>query len=59
MVSEDQPMFEPPYAAAPVMHMKAEMTPPPGGFGQTSKPSPEPSDSEWGGKRGEHVNGTR
>ncbi|XP_028985599.1 fli-1 proto-oncogene, ETS transcription factor-related sequence isoform X2 [Betta splendens] len=39
------------------MHMKVEMASP-GAFSQTSKPSPEPSDPEWAGKRGEHVNGT-
>ncbi|XP_034729664.1 fli-1 proto-oncogene, ETS transcription factor-related sequence isoform X3 [Etheostoma cragini] len=60
-VSEDQPIFEPPYTA---VHMKAEMTSP-GGFSQASKQSPEPSEPEWvgsaaqnPGKRGEHVNGT-
>ncbi|CAJ1062828.1 fli-1 proto-oncogene%2C ETS transcription factor-related sequence isoform X3 [Xyrichtys novacula] len=64
VVSEDQPIFEPPYTAAPTMHMKTEMTSP-GGFSQTSKQSPEPAESEWvgsgtqnSGKRGEHVNGT-
>lgn len=63
VVSEDQPIFEPPYTAA--MHMKAEMTSP-GGFSQASKQSPEPTEPEWvgsatqnPGKRGEHVNGTR
>ncbi|XP_047455229.1 fli-1 proto-oncogene, ETS transcription factor-related sequence isoform X2 [Mugil cephalus] len=68
VVSEEQPMFEPPYTpAAPAMHMKAEMTSPPGAFSsQTSKQSPEPTEPEWAGpaaqnpgKRGEHVNGTR
>lgn len=65
VVSEDQPIFEPPYPAAPTMHMKAEMTSP-GGFSHSSKQSPEPSEPEWvgsavqnPGKRGEHVNGTR
>lgn len=65
VVSEDQPIFEPPYTAAPAMHMKTEMTSP-GGFSQTSKQSPEPAEPEWvgsvtqnSGKRGEHVNGTR
>ncbi|KAJ4930654.1 hypothetical protein JOQ06_024962, partial [Pogonophryne albipinna] len=60
VVSEDQPIFEPPYTA---VHMKAEMTSP-GAFSQASK-SPEPTEPEWGGssaqnpgKRGEHVNGT-
>uniref|UniRef100_A0A665TKR3 Friend leukemia integration 1 transcription factor-like n=1 Tax=Echeneis naucrates TaxID=173247 RepID=A0A665TKR3_ECHNA len=64
VVSEDQPIFEPPFPAAPAMHMKAEMTSP-GGFSQASKQSPEPTESEWvgsaapnPGKRGEHVNGT-
>ncbi|XP_035478665.2 fli-1 proto-oncogene, ETS transcription factor-related sequence isoform X2 [Scophthalmus maximus] len=64
VVSEDQPIYEPPYSAAPAMHMKAEMTSP-GGFGQASKQSPEPAEPEWvgsaahnPGKRGEHVNGT-
>ncbi|XP_013884173.1 Friend leukemia integration 1 transcription factor [Austrofundulus limnaeus] len=64
VVSEDQPIFEPPYSAAPTMHMKSEMTSP-GSYGQASKPSPEPAESEWGGsaaqnsgKRGEHVNRT-
>ncbi|MEQ2177189.1 hypothetical protein GOODEAATRI_001209 [Goodea atripinnis] len=44
--------------------MKSEMTSP-GGFSQASKPSPEPTESEWvgsaaqnPGKRSEHVNGT-
>ncbi|XP_068426797.1 fli-1 proto-oncogene, ETS transcription factor-related sequence isoform X3 [Clinocottus analis] len=61
VVSEDQPIFEPPYTAA---HMKAEMTSP-GGFSHASKHSPEPAEPEWvgsatqnPGKRGEHVNGT-
>lgn len=65
VVSEDQPIFEPPYTAAPAMHMKSEMTSP-CGFGQASKQSPEPAESEWvgsaaqnPGKRGEHINGTR
>uniref|UniRef100_UPI0037E7E831 fli-1 proto-oncogene, ETS transcription factor-related sequence isoform X3 n=1 Tax=Semicossyphus pulcher TaxID=241346 RepID=UPI0037E7E831 len=64
VVSEDQPIFEPPYTAAPAMHMKTEMTSP-GGFSQTSKQSPEHAEPEWAGpvtqnsgKRGEHVNGT-
>ncbi|XP_074540233.1 fli-1 proto-oncogene, ETS transcription factor-related sequence isoform X4 [Halichoeres trimaculatus] len=64
VVSEDQPIFEPPYTPAPVMHMKTEMTSP-GGFSQASKQSPEPAEPEWAGsvtqnsgKRGEHVNGT-
>ncbi|XP_022602144.1 Friend leukemia integration 1 transcription factor-like isoform X3 [Seriola dumerili] len=64
VVSEDQPIFEPPFPAAPAMHMKAEMTSP-GGFSQASKQSPEPTEPEWvgsaapnPGKRGEHVNGT-
>ncbi|XP_044216400.1 fli-1 proto-oncogene, ETS transcription factor-related sequence isoform X3 [Thunnus albacares] len=64
VVSEDQPIFEPPYPAAPAMHMKAEMTSP-GPYNQTSKQSPEPTEPEWvgsaaqnPGKRGEHVNGT-
>ncbi|XP_031169333.1 fli-1 proto-oncogene, ETS transcription factor-related sequence isoform X3 [Sander lucioperca] len=61
VVSEDQPIFEPPYTA---VHMKAEMTSP-SGFSQASKQSPEPTEPEWvgsaaqnPGKRGEHVNGT-
>ncbi|XP_049902971.1 fli-1 proto-oncogene, ETS transcription factor-related sequence isoform X3 [Epinephelus moara] len=61
VVSEDQPIFEPPYSG---VHMKAEMTSP-GGFSQASKQSPEPTEPEWvgsaaqnPGKRGEHVNGT-
>lgn len=65
VVSEDQPIFEPPFPAAPAMHMKTEMTSP-GGFSQASKQSPEPGEPEWvgsaapnAGKRGEHVNGTR
>lgn len=65
MVSEDQPIFEPTYAAAPALHMKSEMTSP-GGFSQASKQSPDPTEPEWvgsapqsAGKRGEHVNGTR
>ncbi|XP_067366533.1 fli-1 proto-oncogene, ETS transcription factor-related sequence isoform X4 [Channa argus] len=64
VVSEDQPIFEPSYPAAQAMHMKSEMTSP-GGFSQTSKQSPEPTEPEWvgsaaqnPGKRGEHVNGT-
>uniref|UniRef100_A0A3B5N1R0 Fli-1 proto-oncogene, ETS transcription factor-related sequence n=1 Tax=Xiphophorus couchianus TaxID=32473 RepID=A0A3B5N1R0_9TELE len=64
VVSEDQPIFEPNFSAAPAMHMKSEMTSP-GGFSQASKPSPEPAESEWvgsaaqnPGKRSEHVNGT-
>ncbi|XP_071763218.1 fli-1 proto-oncogene, ETS transcription factor-related sequence isoform X3 [Centroberyx gerrardi] len=64
VVSEDQSIFEPPYTAAPAMHMKADMTSP-GGFSQASKQSPEPTEPEWvgsaaqnPGKRGEHVNGT-
>ncbi|MEQ2302153.1 hypothetical protein AMECASPLE_003641 [Ameca splendens] len=64
VVSEDQPIFEPAFSAAPAMHMKSEMTSP-GGFNQASKPSPEPTESEWvgsaaqnPGKRSEHVNGT-
>lgn len=63
VVSEDQPIFEPPYTAA--MHMKTEMTAP-GVFSQASKQSPEHTEPEWvgsaaqnPGKRGEHVNGTR
>ncbi|XP_061573369.1 fli-1 proto-oncogene, ETS transcription factor-related sequence isoform X1 [Cololabis saira] len=64
VVSEDQTIFEPPYAAAPTMHMKTEMTSP-GVYGQASKQSPEPTESEWVAsaaqnpvKRSEHVNGT-
>ncbi|XP_035991404.1 fli-1 proto-oncogene, ETS transcription factor-related sequence isoform X1 [Fundulus heteroclitus] len=64
VVSEDQPIFEPAFSAAPAMHMKSEMTSP-GGFNQASRPSPEPTESEWvgsaaqnPGKRSEHVNGT-
>lgn len=64
VVSEDQPIFEPAFSAAPTMHMKSEMTSP-GGFSQNSKPSPEPTEPEWvgsaaqnPGKRSEHVNGT-
>ncbi|XP_076006450.1 fli-1 proto-oncogene, ETS transcription factor-related sequence isoform X3 [Genypterus blacodes] len=64
VVSEDQPIFDPAYTAAPAMHMKAEMTSP-AAFSQTSKQSPEPTEPEWvgsaaqnPGKRGEHVNGT-
>ncbi|XP_023140351.2 fli-1 proto-oncogene, ETS transcription factor-related sequence isoform X4 [Amphiprion ocellaris] len=64
VVSEDQPIFEPPYTAAPVMHVKVEMMSP-GGYSQTSRQSPEPTEPEWvgsaaqnAGKRGEHVNGT-
>ncbi|XP_070691425.1 fli-1 proto-oncogene, ETS transcription factor-related sequence isoform X3 [Pempheris klunzingeri] len=62
VVSEDQPIFEPPYT--PAMHMKTEMTSP-GVFSQASKQSPETPEPEWvgsaaqnPGKRGEHVNGT-
>ncbi|XP_061675923.1 fli-1 proto-oncogene, ETS transcription factor-related sequence isoform X2 [Syngnathoides biaculeatus] len=57
VVSEDQPIYEPPYTAT--MHMKAEMTSP-GGF----KQSPEHAESNWppaaptAQKRAEHVNGT-
>ncbi|XP_019719397.1 fli-1 proto-oncogene, ETS transcription factor-related sequence isoform X3 [Hippocampus comes] len=55
VVSEDQPIYEPPYTAA--MHMKTEMTSP-GGF----KQSPEPTEPDWPAataqKRSEHVNGT-
>ncbi|XP_030014815.1 fli-1 proto-oncogene, ETS transcription factor-related sequence isoform X2 [Sphaeramia orbicularis] len=68
VVSEDQPIFEPPYSTAPSsLHMKVEMTTPPGGFGHaSSKHSPtESTEPEWAGpaaqtsgKRGEHVNGT-
>lgn len=65
VVSEDQPIFEPTYPAAPAMHMKTEMTSP-GGFSQTNKQSPEPTEPEWvgpgapnAGKREQHVNGTR
>ncbi|XP_069032427.1 fli-1 proto-oncogene, ETS transcription factor-related sequence isoform X1 [Embiotoca jacksoni] len=62
VVSEDQPLFEPTYTAAPAVHMKAEMTSASGGFGQVSKQSPEPAEPEWAaqnpGKRAEHVNGT-
>ncbi|XP_008299777.1 fli-1 proto-oncogene, ETS transcription factor-related sequence isoform X5 [Stegastes partitus] len=64
VVSEDQPIFEPPYTAVPAMHVKAEMMSP-GGFSQASRQSPEPTEPEWvgsavqnAGKRGEHVNGT-
>uniref|UniRef100_A0A3B4GVU1 Fli-1 proto-oncogene, ETS transcription factor b n=1 Tax=Pundamilia nyererei TaxID=303518 RepID=A0A3B4GVU1_9CICH len=64
VVSEDQPIFEPTYPAAPAMHMKTEMTSP-GGFSQTNKQSPEPTEPEWvgpggpsAGKREQHVNGT-
>uniref|UniRef100_H2MMK9 Fli-1 proto-oncogene, ETS transcription factor-related sequence n=1 Tax=Oryzias latipes TaxID=8090 RepID=H2MMK9_ORYLA len=64
VMSEDQPMFDSSYTAAPAMHMKTEMTSP-GGFSQTSKQSPEQAEPEWAGstpqnpgKRGEHVNGT-
>uniref|UniRef100_A0A3Q0STV7 Fli-1 proto-oncogene, ETS transcription factor-related sequence n=1 Tax=Amphilophus citrinellus TaxID=61819 RepID=A0A3Q0STV7_AMPCI len=64
VVSEDQPIFEPTYSAAPAMHMKTEMTSS-GGFSQASKQSPDPTEPEWvgsapqnAGKRGEHVNGT-
>uniref|UniRef100_A0A8C2ZJF9 Fli-1 proto-oncogene, ETS transcription factor-related sequence n=1 Tax=Cyclopterus lumpus TaxID=8103 RepID=A0A8C2ZJF9_CYCLU len=45
VVSEDQPIFEPPYTA---VHMKAEMTSP-GGFSHASKQSPEPTEPEWAG----------
>lgn len=65
VVSEDQPIFESAYSAAPAMHMKTEMTSP-GAFSQASKQSPEPTEPEWvgppaqnPGKRAEHVNGTR
>ncbi|XP_051922816.1 fli-1 proto-oncogene, ETS transcription factor-related sequence isoform X3 [Hippocampus zosterae] len=55
VVSEDQPIYEPPYTAT--MHMKTEMTSP-GGF----KQSPEPTEPDWPAataqKRSEHVNGT-
>uniref|UniRef100_A0A8C2ZIV9 Fli-1 proto-oncogene, ETS transcription factor-related sequence n=1 Tax=Cyclopterus lumpus TaxID=8103 RepID=A0A8C2ZIV9_CYCLU len=61
VVSEDQPIFEPPYTA---VHMKAEMTSP-GGFSHASKQSPEPTEPEWAGsaaqkpgEKSEHVNGT-
>ncbi|XP_030250527.1 fli-1 proto-oncogene, ETS transcription factor-related sequence isoform X4 [Sparus aurata] len=64
VVSEDQPIFESAYTAAPAMHMKTEMTSP-GAFSQASKQSPEPTEPEWvgppaqnPGKRAEHVNGT-
>ncbi|XP_036930614.1 fli-1 proto-oncogene, ETS transcription factor-related sequence isoform X3 [Acanthopagrus latus] len=64
VVSEDQPIFESAYSAAPAMHMKTEMTSP-GAFSQASKQSPEPTEPEWvgppaqnPGKRAEHVNGT-
>ncbi|KAM8826586.1 fli-1 proto-oncogene, ETS transcription factor-related sequence isoform 3-T3 [Synchiropus picturatus] len=64
VVSEDQPIFDTTFPAAPIMHMKVEMTSP-GGFSHTSRHSPETTDSEWvgsvaqnHGKRGEHVNGT-
>ncbi|XP_034030076.1 fli-1 proto-oncogene, ETS transcription factor-related sequence isoform X2 [Thalassophryne amazonica] len=63
VVSEDQPIFESSYPAASTMYTKAEMTSP-GGFSQTSKQSPEPTEPEWvgsevqnPGKTGEHVNG--
>uniref|UniRef100_A0AAQ5YTY7 Fli-1 proto-oncogene, ETS transcription factor b n=2 Tax=Amphiprion ocellaris TaxID=80972 RepID=A0AAQ5YTY7_AMPOC len=46
------------------MHVKVEMMSP-GGYSQTSRQSPEPTEPEWvgsaaqnAGKRGEHVNGT-
>nr|XP_054596812.1 fli-1 proto-oncogene, ETS transcription factor-related sequence isoform X3 [Nothobranchius furzeri] len=62
VVTEDQPIFEPPYSTT--MHMKTEMTSP-GRFSQTAKQSPDPSESEWvgsaapnAGKRGDQVNGT-
>ncbi|XP_077383401.1 fli-1 proto-oncogene, ETS transcription factor-related sequence isoform X3 [Festucalex cinctus] len=57
VVSEDQPIYEPPYTAT--MHMKTEMTSP-GAF----KQSPEPAEPDWPAagaatqKRSEHVNGT-
>ncbi|XP_061144111.1 fli-1 proto-oncogene, ETS transcription factor-related sequence isoform X2 [Syngnathus typhle] len=55
VVSEDQPIYEPPYNTA--MHMKTEMTSPCG-----FKQSPEPADPDWPAataqKRSEHVNGT-
>uniref|UniRef100_A0A3Q3XFX2 Uncharacterized protein n=1 Tax=Mola mola TaxID=94237 RepID=A0A3Q3XFX2_MOLML len=64
VVSEETPIFEPTYNAAPAMHMKTEMTSP-GAFSQASKPSPEPTEPEWvgpvaqnPGKRAENVNGT-
>lgn len=64
VVSEEQPIFEPTYTVAPVMHMKTEMTSP-GAFSQAAKPSPEPTETEWvgpvaqnPGKRAEHMNGT-
>ncbi|XP_068179647.1 fli-1 proto-oncogene, ETS transcription factor-related sequence isoform X3 [Antennarius striatus] len=64
VVSEDQPIFESAYTAAPAMHIKAEMTSPVV-FSQASKQSPEPTEPEWvgsagqnPGKRTEHVNGT-
>uniref|UniRef100_A0A3Q2DUR1 Fli-1 proto-oncogene, ETS transcription factor-related sequence n=1 Tax=Cyprinodon variegatus TaxID=28743 RepID=A0A3Q2DUR1_CYPVA len=64
VVSEDQPIFEPAFPAAPTMHMKTEMTSP-GGFSQASKPSPEHTESDWGGsaaqnpgKRADQVNGS-
>lgn len=56
VVSEEQPIYEATYTAAPAMHMKTEMTTP---------PSTEPAEQEWvgpvaqnSGKRAEHVNGT-
>uniref|UniRef100_A0A1A8GWM7 Friend leukemia integration 1b n=2 Tax=Nothobranchius korthausae TaxID=1143690 RepID=A0A1A8GWM7_9TELE len=62
VVTEDQPIFEPPYSTT--MHMKTEMTSP-GRFSQTAKQSPDPSESEWvgsaapnAGKRCDQVNGT-
>lgn len=65
VVSEEQPIYEATYAAAPAMQMKTEMTTPPSAFGQASKTSPEPAEQEWvgpvaqnSGKRAEHVNGT-
>lgn len=65
VVSEEQPIYEATYTAAPAMHMKTEMTTPPSTFGQASKTSPEPAEQEWvgpvaqnSGKRAEHVNGT-
>uniref|UniRef100_A0A3Q3IZM0 Fli-1 proto-oncogene, ETS transcription factor b n=1 Tax=Monopterus albus TaxID=43700 RepID=A0A3Q3IZM0_MONAL len=64
VVSEDQPIYEPAYPAAPAMHMKAEMMSP-SEFSQASEQSPEPTEPEWvgsaaqnPGKRSEHVNGT-
>ncbi|XP_037130680.1 fli-1 proto-oncogene, ETS transcription factor-related sequence isoform X4 [Syngnathus acus] len=59
VVSEDQPIYEPPYTTT--MHMKTEMTSPCG-----FKQSPEPAEPDWPAaaaaataqKRSEHVNGT-